>query len=130
MRTALYTDGSWITSTRRGGYAVVDSLSACIAAESFIGGTSQRAELMAILVALRHVIVGQYTGARIVTDSQYAHNVLTRQKVATKNLDLVECIWLYLDLFGGAVKLVWKPRNSTPEMRLADKLAKLMAKGG
>jgi len=93
--------------------------------------TNSRTELYAIRQALLQIDATKRKRCQVnvTSDSQYAVNVISGKKIAHKNLDLVDEIRVLIELFG-SVNFSWVPRDSTPELRKADELAKSAIKNG
>lgn len=119
MKVKVWTDGSCSPNPGPGAWAIVMQHPSG-RLESFCGflpnTTSNRAELRAILEAIRKLI--PLGGGKIYSDSKWCVNVINRRWRATKNLGLIEAIGEqinHLDHF----ELCWLPRGQN----LADTLA-------
>lgn len=127
-----FTDGAGPTATGCGGAAarVFPPAWTCgqpAPVESYFhvcATTSQRMELSAVAEALDMTPPG--AEVMLTTDSQYAYHAVIGDWKLKGNLDLIER--LHRLAAERKVCMVWKPRNSEPDMKAVDWLSKQVAK--
>jgi ribonuclease HI len=86
--------------------------------------TSQRAELMAAIEALRQLT--RKADIQVVSDSKYLIETMKGNMRRNTNLDL----WKELDILNNTHKIQWSwlPRNSVPELAWCDRFASAKSK--
>jgi len=87
--------------------------------------TNNRAELTAIRDALLQINASKrsFCQVTIISDSLYAVQAASGRNKRLKNSDLLDEIDVMVSLFG-SVNFVYAPKDSTPELRKADTLAR------
>ena len=94
----VYTDGSYKSSTQRGGYAAVithNDLVIKVLHEGFVNTTNNRMEMMGVLAALRYyktpMDIELYSDSAYVVNSineKYLHKWIEGNDETKKNMDL------------------------------------------
>ncbi len=124
----IHTDGSYSIAKGRGGWAaIIYGLTSPVSITTLASGaeesTSNRMEMQAVITALE--MVGPFAAGRAVvvhSDSQLVVKTMTEGWRRRANKDL----WTLMDKAreGLSVRFLWHERNSTPELKECDRLAK------
>lgn len=75
----MYADGSYVSSTDRGGYGIViqNGLHIKKCSGFVVGTTSNRMELIAVITALKYLKIDGRAKARVFSDSKYVVNAVS-----------------------------------------------------
>lgn len=123
----IWTDGAADPVTRNGGWAAAFKPQDIHISGSVVDTTNVRMEYTAIIAALEYIYnyASPEEHITVHTDSETIVRQQSGEYSVKRNLDLYNKLKSWIESETSPhVKLEWEPRNSTPELKWADKEAK------
>lgn len=126
MDVIVFIDGSCLGNPGPMGWAV-KFMDGRIIVGRYHTGTNNRAELYAAITAVQ--ASPTLENVRIISDSTYVVSPWSNIEAFLKKVKINRDLWLrlYEETQGKHITFQWAPRNSTPELKTCDSMAKVYA---